>query len=39
MELQGQSDFFKAGDKKSIGVFYNNYYGINFGFNIAAEKD
>lgn len=37
-ELQGQNDFFKSGDKKSIGQFYNNYYGINIGFHIAAEK-
>lgn len=39
VELQGQNDLFRSGDKKSIGTFYNNYYGINIGFNIAAEKD
>jgi hypothetical protein len=37
-ELQGQNDFFKSGDKKLIGRFYNNYYGINIGFHIAGEK-
>ena len=37
LEFQGQNDFLKSGDKKSIGKFYNNYYGINIGFHIAGE--
>jgi len=38
-ELQGQNDFFKSGDRKSIGLFYNNYYGLTIGFHFLQYKD
>jgi len=38
VELQGQNDMTKSGDKKG-GLFYNNYYGLNIGFHFLKYKD